>query len=393
MTLLVQYFSTTLKSELSRGTDPVRTKKDLTQLSHHHFCVYKNSAAANAIGIPACLITNFTFDEVYRYLREGDPLDKDVIACADAALEDYKKATLLLRLPGSIDIPSFEDEIKILEVDRTHHLHRDNFPLPTLFSATTQRNATSNGSLLFSMESNNNNNNNNNNSNSSSSSFIHPLRPLGWEDERSMNTRNSPIEEDTSMDPPSPQRVNIHIFPSSTHIPVRGRQHLTIDTAFTKPKSLTRVAIDVPMVVRKAINTREDVLRALGVDEATIRTKKMVLVSFGGQRLKQGWGNPLPDGWIGVICGLPVSHELPSGFYRSPHGVYVPDLTHAADIVIGKLVRLHVLYLNHPPPPPLFFFFFFLNPTNIYMHFILLLTCQMIRAMERAQSALRTIRR
>ncbi|KAF9127555.1 hypothetical protein BGW39_005786 [Mortierella sp. 14UC] len=208
----------------------------LKQVSAH--CVLTDApflpcAAASALGIPACLITNFTFDEVYRYLREGDPLDKDVIACADAALEDYKKATLLLRLPGSIDIPSFASEIKILEADRSHQ----QFILSQHPNAITQHEGT----------------------------------------------------------------------------------------------------IDVPMVVRKAINTREDVLRALGVDEETIRTKKMVLVSFGGQRLKQGWGNPLPEGWIGVICGLPVSHELPEGFYRSPHGVYVPDLTHAADIVIGKL--------------------------------------------------------
>jgi len=105
----------------------------------------------------------------------------------------------------------------------------------------------------------------------------------------------------------------------------------------SKLRSLTRKVVDVPLVVRMAVNTREDVLRSLGVDELTIATKKMVLVSFGGQRLKQGWGNPLPEGWIGVICGLPVEHELPEGFYRSPHGVYVPDLTRAADIVIGKL--------------------------------------------------------
>ncbi|KAF9992134.1 hypothetical protein BGZ80_006914 [Entomortierella chlamydospora] len=121
----------------------------------------------------------------------------------------------------------------------------------------------------------------------------------------------------------------------------RKHPHLSVDTSVitqsSRPIGLQRRAIDVPLVVRKAINTREDVLRSLGVDEETIRTKKMVLVSFGGQRLKQGWGNPLPEGWIGVICGLPVSHELPDGFYRSPHGVYVPDLTHAADIVIGKL--------------------------------------------------------
>ncbi|KAF9105749.1 hypothetical protein BGX27_009474 [Mortierella sp. AM989] len=245
-------------------------------------------AAASAYGIPACLITNFTFDEVYRFLREGDPLDKDVIACADAALEDYKKASLLLRLPGSIDIPSFADEIVTLEGG-----------VPIKGSSSTKFNDDS------SME-------------------IDGAHPLSEQDIKQSdqllngtNTRH-PFEQHSRKNP-----------------------QLSVDTsvvlASKTPTGLQRRAIDVPLVVRKAINTREDVLRSLGVDEETIRTKKMVLVSFGGQRLKQGWGNPLPDGWIGVICGLPVSHELPEGFYRSPHGVYVPDLTHAADIVIGKL--------------------------------------------------------
>ncbi|KAF8943958.1 hypothetical protein BGZ47_004852 [Haplosporangium gracile] len=319
-----------VKSFLARRDDMIKFEANwLKQVGAH--CVLADApflpcAAASMMEIPACLITNFTFDEVYRYLREGDPLDKDVIACADAALEDYKKATLLLRLPGSIDIPSFEDEIKSLEANRTRHLHRDNLHLPKQLNATLQKNRISNGNLPLSMDNNGNNR-----------SITQHLQSFGAEGKRMNNGWDTPMKEGTDMDPSSPYRVDIHTLPSSSSIPVRGRQQLSIDTAFTTPKRLARIAIDVPMVVRKAINTREDVLRALGVDEETIRTKKMVLVSFGGQRLKQGWGNPLPDGWIGVICGLPVSHELPAGFYRSPHGVYVPDLTHAADIVIGKL--------------------------------------------------------
>lgn len=326
------------KDLLSIGAQTRLGLKRTYQLGH--FYIFKNSAAANAMGIPACLITNFTFDEVYRYLREGDPLDKDVIACADAALEDYKKATLLLRLPGSIDIPSFEDEIKLLEADRTHHLHRDTFLVPKQLNATTQRNEISNGSLPRSKDINSNGGN--------GKSITQRLQTFGAEGVTMSNGRDTHMEEDTDMESPSPHHVDIHILPPSSLTPVWNRQRLSIDTAFTKPKRLARIAriaIDVPLVVRKAINTRDDVLRALGVDEETIRTKKMVLVSFGGQRLKQGWGNPLPDGWIGVICGLPVSHELPAGFYRSPHGVYVPDLTHAADIVIGKLVCLYSLFL------------------------------------------------
>lgn len=208
-------------------------------------------------------------------------MDRDVIACADAALEDYKKASLLLRLPGSIDIPSFADEIKVLELSGGTVKPID-------------------GSLNVWHE--------------------NPDTALSEDSNDSVNGVNGTNEEPRHSRKNPQLSVNTAIFST-----------LTTDV-------LQRRAIDVPLVVRKHINTREDVLRSLGVDEETIRTKKMVLVSFGGQRLKQGWGNPLPEGWIGVICGLPVSHELPAGFYRSPHGVYVPDLTHAADIVIGKLV-------------------------------------------------------
>ncbi|KAG0255080.1 hypothetical protein DFQ27_006474 [Actinomortierella ambigua] len=259
-------------------------------------------AAAAAFGIPAILITNFTFDEIYRFLRSGDALDKDVIACANAALEDYKKASLLLRLPGSIDIPSFEDEILALESSR------------------------SNGSPSISdMD----------DVDEDDDSYPHSLTPKESTNSASLS---QPCHMVTS---PSLLSARFQIS-ASLRSPKPGHSSRLLSPGSKSLKyewvsSIPRQAIDVPLVVRKHINTREHVLRSLGVDEETIATKKVVLVSFGGQRLKQGWGNPLPEGWIGVICGLPVEHELPEGFYRSPHGVYVPDLTHAADIVIGKL--------------------------------------------------------
>jgi len=281
------------------------------------------SAAASAYGIPACLITNFTFDEVYRFLREGDPMDKDVMACADAALEDYKKASLLLRLPGSIDIPSFADEIKVLE---------SRVVVPKSIREPMDEKQKEPDSTLF---------------------------------------KNSPGPNGTMS-------VNgAHGQPQHS----QKNPTLSVNTAiFTHSSTdiLKRRAIDVPLVVRKHINTREDVLRSLGVDEDTIRTKKMVLVSFGGQRLKQGWGNPLPEGWIGVICGLPVSHELPAGFYRSPHGVYVPDLTHAADIVIGKLVCEHDSSKNCRPVSLGHLFQKMTNLLESHLH--------VCRGMEHAQS-------
>ncbi|GJJ67962.1 hypothetical protein EMPS_00308 [Entomortierella parvispora] len=260
-----------VRSFLSRRDEMIRSEMEwLAEVQAD--CVLADApflpcAAAYARGIPACLITNFTFDEVYRFLREGDPMDKEVMACADAALEDYKKASLLLRLPGSIDIPAFEEEILALETKK-RGLNMDRL------------------------------------AQSLAASSIEGLQ-------NGSHVRDQPTTSAAVAVSPTPDEDHGHVLP--------------------------RRAIDVPLVVRKAVNSREDVLRELGVDEETIRTHKMVLVSFGGQRLKQGWGNPLPEGWIGVICGLPVSHELPEGFYRSPHGVYVPDLTEAADLVIGKL--------------------------------------------------------
>ncbi|KAG0071656.1 hypothetical protein BGZ89_009933 [Linnemannia elongata] len=312
-------------------------------------------AAASAYGIPACLITNFTFDEVYRFLREGDTLDKDVMAVADAALEDYKKASLLLRLPGSIDIPSFEDEILAMETSRsngspsisdmddTEEDHR----ILSLSAIQEQEHDLQQQQQRQQLQ-----------TPSKAKEDGNMAAPLAM-DVDEYYRRNSAIRQhsnDTIMGDTTPSGILSPATSTGTTVSspspsIMGRfrassiaagsdSSLSMAAASpmaSKVRSLTRKVVDVPLVVRMAVNTREDVLRSLGVDELTIATKKMVLISFGGQRLKQGWGNPLPEGWIGVICGLPVEHELPEGFYRSPHGVYVPDLTRAADIVIGKL--------------------------------------------------------
>ncbi|KAG0203251.1 hypothetical protein BGX33_009226 [Mortierella sp. NVP41] len=312
-------------------------------------------AAASAYGIPACLITNFTFDEVYRFLREGDALDKDVMAVADAALEDYKKASLLLRLPGSIDIPSFEDEILAMEssrsngspsisdMDDTEEDHR----ILSLSSLQEQEHEIQQQQQRQQLQAHNTLKDEN--------KAAAAVLPMDVDAHYRRNSNIRQLSNDTIMGDITPSGVmspatSVGTTVSSPSPSIIGRfrstsiaaRDSTLSMASASPvaskvRSLTRKVIDVPLVVRMAVNTREDVLRSLGVDELTIATKKMVLVSFGGQRLRQGWGNPLPEGWIGVLCGLPVEHELPEGFYRSPHGVYVPDLTRAADIVIGKL--------------------------------------------------------
>ncbi|KAF9123479.1 hypothetical protein BGW39_008929 [Mortierella sp. 14UC] len=357
-----------VKSFLSRRDELLQTEVSwLAQVGAN--CVLADApflpcAAASAYGIPAILITNFTFDEVYRFLREGDTLDKDVMAVADAALEDYRKASLLLRLPGSIDIPSFEDEILALESSRSNgspsisdmddteedhrilslsNLQEQEHELQQQRQQLEAHNKVKDGNVVVRAQ--------------------QPL-PMDVDEHYRRNGAIRQHSNDTIMGNTTPTGImspamSVGTTVSSPSPSIIGRfrassiagagaggagardsslsMMASASPVASKVRSLTRKVIDVPLVVRMAVNTREDVLRSLGVDELTIATKKMVLISFGGQRLKQGWGNPLPEGWIGVICGLPVEHELPEGFYRSPHGVYVPDLTRAADIVIGKL--------------------------------------------------------
>ncbi|KAF9425569.1 hypothetical protein BGZ76_003178 [Entomortierella beljakovae] len=287
-------------------------------------------AAASAYGIPAILITNFTFDEVYRYLQEGDDFDKDVIACADAALEDYKKASLLLRLPGFIDIPSFGNEVVAMESSRS-----------SFSSISDMDDSEVDSREQFNQQ---------HQQQRQAADLVIRLAQKQKQQEEERDEEH----EHGRMDYSSPEANMDHTTPTGILSPISMRTalsspnpSLSIDGRLSQISSLSassrslqtlaRKAIDVPLVVRMAVNTREVVLRSLGIDEESIATKKVALVSFGGQSLKEGWGNPLPEGWIGIICGLPADYEMPEGFYRSPHGVYVPDLTEAADVIIGKL--------------------------------------------------------
>ncbi|CAG8566959.1 1755_t:CDS:2, partial [Acaulospora colombiana] len=99
-----------------------------------------------------------------------------------------------------------------------------------------------------------------------------------------------------------------------------------------------RNVVDVPLVVRKSITPRDVFLSNLGILKEIYETHKALMVSFGGQNLVgiEEWGNPLPDGWIAIVCGDPGT-TLPERFYVCPREAYIPDLTNAVDAVMGKL--------------------------------------------------------
>eukprot|EP00252_Welwitschia_mirabilis_P018224 TRINITY_DN4050_c0_g1_i1.p1 TRINITY_DN4050_c0_g1~~TRINITY_DN4050_c0_g1_i1.p1 ORF type:complete len:994 (+),score=238.94 TRINITY_DN4050_c0_g1_i1:493-3474(+) len=100
------------------------------------------------------------------------------------------------------------------------------------------------------------------------------------------------------------------------------------------PMPAFRDVIDVPLVVRKARRSREQVRRDLGVDDDT----KLVIFNFGGQQaswpLKE---ESLPPGWICLVCAASPKQEFPPNFRRLASDVYTPDLIAACDCMLGKI--------------------------------------------------------
>ncbi|KAI7900341.1 uncharacterized protein BX663DRAFT_563259 [Cokeromyces recurvatus] len=234
-----------LKSFLNRRTSIIENEVRWLQ-SVHADCVICDApflpcAAANKANIPAVISSNFTFDEVYLGLREGDMLDNEIQNMVQQIIADYRYADLLIRLPGAIRIPSFDN---------------------------------------------------------------------------------------TSAIVPTQKRKGITQLPCTTISNIQSN-------------SFVRQIIDVPLVFRKFRRPREEVLEEMKIPKEIYKSHKILLLSFGGQLLGQdGWvgrKHPLPSGWICIVCAAPKSVPMPERFYRAPKDAYVPDLTNACDVLLGKL--------------------------------------------------------
>lgn len=213
---------------------------------------FVQSAAAAAAGIPSAIASNFTFDEVYEGLCEGDELDEEIRKLNRQVISDYRNADLLVRLPGAIRIPSFDDS-------------EDLVPITPVTSSFPHRKGVVNGKLSLPTVS---------------------------------------VSNVRSYDPLIPER---------------------------------RI-LDVPLVFRKFRRPRDEVLAGLNIPKDIRDTHKVLVLSFGGQILgKEGWGDPLPPNWICIVCCASDAAKLPAKFYKAKRDAYVPDLTNAADVLLGKL--------------------------------------------------------
>ncbi|KAA1098792.1 hypothetical protein PGTUg99_018044 [Puccinia graminis f. sp. tritici] len=80
-----------------------------------------DSTAARKANIPSVIISNFTFDSCYSYLQafneeasgEQRIETKRLNELVAITVQDYAQAELLLRLPGAIPIPGFDEDIPL----------------------------------------------------------------------------------------------------------------------------------------------------------------------------------------------------------------------------------------------------------------------------------------
>ncbi|KAI8059125.1 hypothetical protein BC940DRAFT_314371 [Gongronella butleri] len=256
-----------LRQFLRRRPDTLRTEIEWLQ-SVRADCVICDApflpcAAAAGAKIPAVIASNFTFDEVYHGLCEGDALDKEIHELVQVVIDDYRNADLLVRLPGAIRIPSFEAADDLV-----------------------------------------------------------PQTPIGATSRGIVNGK---------LQLPFVSAANV----------ASSRVDGIVSEPLQQLQRFDRRIVDVPLVFRKHHTPRDKVLAALGIPKEIYESHGVLLLSFGGQVLGQlasyHASTPLPPGWICIVCGTPDGVDLPNLFYRAPKDAYVPDLTNAADVVLGKL--------------------------------------------------------
>lgn len=100
------------------------------------------------------------------------------------------------------------------------------------------------------------------------------------------------------------------------------------------PMPAFRDVIDVPLVVREAQKSREEVRKELGISD----NEKLLLFNFGGQAA--GWSlkeEYLPTGWKCMVCGAPSTQVFPSNFRALEPDAYTPDIIAASDCMLGKI--------------------------------------------------------
>ncbi|KAK4690359.1 hypothetical protein P7C70_g9604, partial [Phenoliferia sp. Uapishka_3] len=266
-------------------------------------------AAAARAGVPAILVSNFTFDSCYSYLslaalpvtsltaeQPEPPVAESILAPLVAqATEDYSHASLLLRYPGAIPIPAFDTDA----------------PLPS-------------GEWV----------------NASRTAFTPAIEAI--------------LSRAPSSAPCAPTRkivdVPLLVRPPSANIYSEASRHALLTTMKVPPHAFDSKILLVSFGGQSIPRPRSQppsplhspISRTGGWSGEDLRDRLDPSSARGNLKEKRREAGLLPRGWIAIVCGLSgdnneIRNNLPEGFYASERDVYVPDLTATADVVLGKL--------------------------------------------------------
>ncbi|KAJ7471452.1 hypothetical protein B0H11DRAFT_2433424 [Mycena galericulata] len=352
----------------------------------HADCVLSDAAFRwmVAVGIPSILITNFTFDSVYSYLSStlvdtpvSPPDDSNTLHHHFNALipdipvspgeldplvehihAGYRCADLLLRLPGYIPIPSFAIEpslpslgkTRLCVLGRTAVIMRTSptdrpvprrivpipllvrSPSPSIYSPAGRSRLLdsigvpshlhSSKILIVSF---------------GGQVFRRPSRSGSATPSRRHSREISPARE------PNGHGLGVkdmaHGQSPSTPVSARGScfPHLQIPSALaSKPRTS-------PILSRAS-----DIPTFLTVPPTPDEYDQPYFEEEGRQENTEELLRLLPDAsWIAIVCGVSKEQwnavadggdsDLPDAFFVAPRDVYMPDLTAASDVLLGKL--------------------------------------------------------
>lgn len=311
------------------------------------------------------MITNFTFDSCYSYLSAPTAADQSNFAADDEpdqpldraeldplvqqTIEDYSKASLLLRYPGTIPFPAFDTDVPMPApswVNREAKCFTQQVT-DILDSSTSSSSASSKKHQIIDVPMI---------SRLPSPSSSEPgfrqrfLASLGVPPEHqhpqtkillvSFGGQNIPRP---GSRPPSPggcatpphQDDRVLTAPRIKPPPPRRlatQEHLYLPGA---PPALTHSTIHQHHHPDRCASPEQQLRRSISASNGLLAAP-----STSGSLVPHD--ELLPPGWIALVCGLKAEEAadpLPVGFYGCPPDVYVPDLCTVCDALLGKLVR------------------------------------------------------
>ncbi|GAA5988897.1 hypothetical protein JCM10908_006214 [Rhodotorula pacifica] len=262
-------------------------------------------AAAKAAGIPAILISNFTFDSCFSYLSHPalpgpigtdppePPIPEDELdPLVQESIADYACASLLLRLPGVIPIPAFDTDV----------------PMPAGRWINEERTA-----FVPEVE----------------ALLSRPVSAIP-----SAAKGRKVVDVPLIVRTPSP-KANTPEFRRSI-LSGMGVPDFLLDSKVLLVsfggQAIPRPQTRPPSRLSSPLRRSSSYAGTNGNGNGSLALPSLEIREAG----------LLPQGWIAIVTGLSggdnaIREDLPYGFFASEKDVYVPDLTWIADCVLGKL--------------------------------------------------------